>query len=335
MKKLPEGWIKLLKNHYNSTENLNILELHGGGSQRQYFRIQGEGKKFILCSSEKEVEEQIEIGLFLGKNNIPVPNIYDYNKKDGLILFEDGGTLSLQNKINNLKGKEEELLKIYKEVIDWLIKLQELNPQNCPSIKNRIFDHSYYRWETSYFLESCAGKVFNLEIQQKDSLIKEFDYLAETLSREETVIVHRDFQSQNIYIGEDRLYFLDFQSARLGVCQYDMASLSYDPYVCLPGDLRKDLLEYYITKKHIKNRHHFTDIFYKTSMQRLMQALGAYGFLGLVKGKKDFLKYIEPALKLLLDATKHADKYPEIINLTNQLLAMNYKLSKYNYPADS
>jgi hypothetical protein len=35
------------------------------------------------------------------------------------------------------------------------------------------------------------------------------------------------------------------------------------------------------------------------AMQRLMQALGAYGFLGLVKGHKHFLKYTPNALSSL------------------------------------
>jgi hypothetical protein len=35
------------------------------------------------------------------------------------------------------------------------------------------------------------------------------------------------------------------------------------------------------------------------AMQRLMQALGAYGFLGLVKGHKHFLQYIPNALRSL------------------------------------
>ena len=34
-------------------------------------------------------------------------------------------------------------------------------------------------------------------------------------------------------------------------------------------------------------------------MQRLMQALGAYGFLGLVKGHEHFLKHIPAALMSL------------------------------------
>jgi hypothetical protein len=34
-------------------------------------------------------------------------------------------------------------------------------------------------------------------------------------------------------------------------------------------------------------------------MQRLMQALGAYGFLGLVKGNRHFLAHVPPALDSL------------------------------------
>jgi len=35
------------------------------------------------------------------------------------------------------------------------------------------------------------------------------------------------------------------------------------------------------------------------AMQRLMQALGAYSFLGLIKGHKHFLKYVPDALRSL------------------------------------
>jgi len=42
-------------------------------------------------------------------------------------------------------------------------------------------------------------------------------------------------------------------------------------------------------------------------MQRLMQALGAYGFLGLVKGHKNFLQYIPRAVGSLRDTVAKID----------------------------
>lgn len=323
MPDIPKNYSNLLGKLYHSIDKISIEEIHGGGSQRQYFRIKGEGKNTVLCYSEKELEEHIEIGLFLKKHHIPVPEIYNYNRKDCLILFEDGGTVSLQSKI--LKLKEDEVINIYEDIIRHLIKLQKITPVNCKSITDRMFDHNYYRWETDYFLESCVEKFFHLNVKNSEKLRKEFNNLAEILSKEETVIVHRDFQSQNIYIKQDNLYFLDFQSARLGVCQYDLASLLYDPYVSPEKTLRKELLDYYCKEKPVNDKKHFMDIFYKTSMQRLMQALGAYGFLGIVKGKKDFLNYINPGLTLLLDAVNHTEEFPEITLLIEKLL----RLSKF------
>ena len=57
--------------------------------------------------------------------------------------------------------------------------------------------------------------------------------------------VHRDFQSQNIVIKDGAACFIDFQGMRPGLPQYDLASLLYDPYVCLPASERADLLEHY------------------------------------------------------------------------------------------
>jgi N-acetylmuramate 1-kinase len=43
------------------------------------------------------------------------------------------------------------------------------------------------------------------------------------------------------------------------------------------------------------------------AMQRLMQALGAYGFLGLVKGHKHFLDYIPRAMRSLRETVAKID----------------------------
>ncbi len=48
-------------------------------------------------------------------------------------------------------------------------------------------------------------------------------------------------------------------------------------------------------------------------LQRHMQALGAYGYLSRVKGKKHFLKYVPEALRLLKEACALSkDEYPEL-----------------------
>ncbi len=55
-------------------------------------------------------------------------------------------------------------------------------------------------------------------------------------------------------------------------------------------------------------------------LQRHMQALGAYGFLSKIKGKKYFMKHIPEALRLLKeDVSLSRDEYPELYNLVMSL----------------
>ena len=114
--------------------------------------------------------------------------------------------------------------------------------------------------------------------------------------------MHRDFQSQNIIVRNGQAYLIDFQGMRPGLAEYDLASLLYDPYVDLAEAERAKLISYYReeqSKNGITINGEFDSKLQFCAMQRLMQALGAYGFLGLVKGHKHFLSYIPAAVKSL------------------------------------
>ncbi len=115
-------------------------------------------------------------------------------------------------------------------------------------------------------------------------------------------LIHRDFQSQNIIIRNGQACLIDFQGMRPGLGQYDLASLLYDPYVDLTDAERAELTAYYRdvqTENGVAVDGEFDFTLRLCAMQRLMQALGAYGFLGLVKGHKSFLQHIPKALNSL------------------------------------
>jgi aminoglycoside/choline kinase family phosphotransferase len=89
---------------------------------------------------------------------------------------------------------------------------------------------------------------------------------------------------------------------RPGLAEYDLASLLYDPYVDLTEAERAELIAY-CREQQINDgmaiNGGFDSKLRLCAMQRLMQALGAYGFLGLVKGHKHFLKHVPAAMKSL------------------------------------
>jgi hypothetical protein len=124
--------------------------------------------------------------------------------------------------------------------------------------------------------------------------------LAEQLAAYPRVLIHRDFQSQNILICDEQAYLIDFQGMRPGLGAYDLASLLYDPYVTLSPAEREQLIEYYLKGSEYRGtREEFIDLFLRCALQRLLQALGAYGVIGVRRRKPEFLRHIAPAIENL------------------------------------
>jgi hypothetical protein len=123
--------------------------------------------------------------------------------------------------------------------------------------------------------------------------------IAERLAELPRVLVHRDFQSQNIITRSGHAHLIDFQGMRPGLAEYDLASLLFDPYVRFSADEREELYSYYMERRGLSSTPQMRETLRLCAMQRLMQALGAYGFLGLVKGSRHFLAHVPAALRSL------------------------------------
>ena len=166
------------------------------------------------------------------------------------------------------------------------------------------FNAALYRWEQKYFFQNCLGRYFSVSESKRKELaalpgLREIEKHLASLPR---VLVHRDFQSQNIIMRNGQAYLIDFQGMRPGLAEYDLASFLYDPYVELTEAERTELIAYY-REQQLKNGNTIDGDFdlklRLCAMQRLMQALGAYAFLGLVKDHKHFLQYVPNALRSL------------------------------------
>jgi aminoglycoside/choline kinase family phosphotransferase len=169
------------------------------------------------------------------------------------------------------------------------------------------FGPDLYGWERDYFKEhfvrDFCGIKLKLDVERE--LEAELSGLAERLSRSMRCLIHRDLQSQNVMIRDKEAFLIDFQGMRFGNRFYDLGSLLSDPYVEFSGDQRMDLLLYYYNlSKQDLSWEDFQKVFWEASAQRLMQALGAYGYLGLKKGLKAYLEHIPFGLDNLLLATK-------------------------------
>jgi len=181
------------------------------------------------------------------------------------------------------------------------------------------FGPDLYQWERDYFRDHFVREVCGIELESafERELEAELSSLAERLSAGIRCLVHRDLQSQNVMILDGKPFFIDFQGTRFGSPFYDLGSLLCDPYVDFSGSEQDELLSfYYELSKWDLDSFSFLNYFREASAQRLMQALGAYGFLGLKKGLKGYLEHIPIGLRNLHRAASRVPILPRLQELS-------------------
>jgi aminoglycoside/choline kinase family phosphotransferase len=88
---------------------------------------------------------------------------------------------------------------------------------------------------------------------------------------------------------------IDFQDARMGPAQYDLASLLRDSYVTVPENLVEGLIERYregLSASDRQSRERFRYVFDVMSLQRNIKALGTFGYQASVRGSTRYLSSI-------------------------------------------
>ena len=283
------------------------------GSDRTFLRISPvdrENVSWVLIvwdSHDKDWDRFIKINRGVARSLNILPEIYATDEKHGLILEEDCGQLTLKD-ICYSNSDPGVISKKYQKVLDVLMKWQDIDLGGCKEISSRTLDKEVFLWETDYFAAQCVSEYFGLDSLINPGWEKERIRLAAEVSNLPLVCLHRDFQSENILIKGEEIKLVDYQGARLGAAEYDIASLLFDPYVSvLDNKMRYQLLDYYIKRSGRPVSHHTFKI---AALQRLCQALGAYGNLSLHKGKEHYREYIPVALALLKEITEKEDNYP-------------------------
>lgn len=293
-------------------EEIEIAPIEKGGSDRRFYRVRSSPEhSLILVKYRLERNENrhyVQIAEFFAAHDIRAPKIHFHDPQEGLIWMEDLG----ENDLWSYRAESWPVRRaLYQSALEEVTRLHVLPIAEADEIRKDFpqeFDAPLYLWEQHYFFEHCVARHFGLEEKRCAELasLPALHTIAERLASLPRVLVHRDFQSQNIIIRDGQACLIDFQGMRPGLSKYDLASLLYDPYVKLLPNERKELFEIY-RELRARSGHPLRvddeEIFRLCAMQRLMQALGAYGFLGHVKGSAPFLAHIPAALESLVSVT--------------------------------
>lgn len=324
---IPDGLVRYAKQTLGlSTATKVVLHpLTIRGSDRNYFRLKWNTAKSAVLVHYNSVRREnayfAGIANFLDSIHIPTARILGHEPSECYIVMQDLGDIDLRSL---QKTPWEKRRTLYQKTLSIAHRIHSYPVLLFPADQVLVaepFGSALYRWERNYFMENFVEKLcgFHLDSSAREHLEKELSALAERLSALPRCLVHRDLQSPNVMILQDEPYLIDFQGMRFGTLFYDLASLLYDPYVALSESEREELLRYYfqLSKSEI-NWSDFHRAFMEASAQRLMQALGAYGFQGIVRGIRDYLAQVRPGLDNLCLVLEHAATLPRLQELVSR-----------------
>ena len=264
------------------------------GSDRAFFKT---AKEYIVIYDDEKRAENARYAShakWLKEQGVKVPSILADLPEMKTLVMENAGSEDL---LARSKRRGEDRLYDYVAVVEELVKFNSLD---CPLELEAPFDESLYAWERELFAKHYLGERMHMEMP--GAVRRELEGVAKRLLAEPMALVHRDFQSSNIIWKNEEFKIIDFQGMRKGPAAYDLASLIYDPYVDLREGERRALAALYAKKA---NRPELAETVKFAAVERLVQALGAFGRLASV-GKSGFTKHILPALQNLLSAADDA-----------------------------
>lgn len=324
----------------SSFENAKLFPLCGDGSDRKFFRISNGSRSLVGLISPRRVaapladenDSYLNIGNHLYSKGLPVPRILYADTDAGIFLLEDLGDLHLQRFALSHAPRLES---IYAHVIRMLASFHRKAAQGFEQrlcFDSPLYDPAFvYERELEYFRKAFLNGCLGLDTAPEE-LSADFEAIArEAGVTESSLVFHRDFQSRNIMVWRAGLRLIDFQGMRFGPPAYDLASLLIDPYVKLPDRLQERLLYlYWSAAGHVLgvSKTVFLQKFAAVRLARNLQILGAYGFLGVAKGKKQFLQYIPFALRQLsLHLTRVGrQRFPRLTGLVDAALTSFEKI---------
>ena len=312
-----------------------ILPIAGDASYRKFYRLISNKNSRIIVLAKKERYKNLvaysTINKYLRDNKIFTPKLYTHNFSKGIIVIEDFGDLTFYKLLLKRKNK----LKIYKKIVDLLLKIQKIKPKS--KIKNisnglhkidkysnmHLFKESdlFFDWYLSLFL--TKKKVRNVKIKSKKILTK----LYNKLNFSNSCFVHRDFHSQNLMKVGKKIGVIDSQDALIGNPSYDLVSLIDDVRIKTSLKLKNQIYDYYLKKTskiYRVNSAKFLEDFKILSVQRSLKIIGIFSRLFIRDKKKEYLKFIPYTWKLL-EIRMNSEIFSELKKILKKNIPKKFK----------
>lgn len=295
------------------------------GSDRAFWRLVCGARRAMAVvhddSRRAENAKYVSHARLLSSAGLRVPEVLADVPSSGVSVFEDLGDDSLEKRFAG-RDRDAAFEESYAAAARWLAAFHVKGTEAADTAVGSLeepFGPALYEWERNLFEDCYVKRRLGLDEGVPEEVRAELRHAAETLAKSPQSLVHRDFQSSNIIFPEGRKEpaVIDFQGMRKGPAAYDLASLAYDPYVKLTKAERNRIAALYADAAGGALAGAVSAL-PQAGVQRLVQALGAYGRLA-EAGQRAFTAHILPALDLL-HGLAHEAALPGLASFTHTLI---------------
>lgn len=309
-----------------------IRKLKGDASTREYFRCQVSDSETAILTLYPEPFDPAEstylqVYRMLRRIGLPIPRVYAVDGDSGVVLQEDLGDMTLERHLRGEGSRERK--RLLGQAAEHLIVLQQEGPQAADPgwpVLQLAFDLEKLTWELQFFRRHFLEGFFSLRVE-RERLASEFRVLCAELAEAERFVCHRDYQVRNLMLKEGRVYMIDFQDARLGPQAYDLASLLMDSIDLAPEEV-EDLVDFYLQRgAPAVDVGRFRRQFHLTTIQRLLKALGTFGYQAGALGRESYRAYVPGTLERVAGALKTIPEFPYIRSLVDAQVAATGRVS--------
>ena len=291
-------------------------KLAGDASTRVYYRARCEDDSTVIIMlqpdpGQGQEDSFLDVHRFLHELALPVPEVYFHDPSESVIVLQDLGDELLEDVVD--RSEPSRVRHLYEHAVDILVGMRRRTDglrSGCGAF-HLAFDEEKLMQEFHFFMTHFVKGLCNtVPSHSAHAALEEFfTTVSRFLAAEPRVFTHRDYHARNLILHQDRLVMIDFQDARMGPAQYDLASLLRDSYVTLPEDLFSELVRSYASETGESSQERFRYVFDFMSLQRNIKALGTFGYQLSVRGAD---RYATSIPRTGAYVARNIAEYPEL-----------------------
>jgi aminoglycoside/choline kinase family phosphotransferase len=282
-----------------------LQPLAGDASTRSFFRLHlPDGSTRVVMDYgapfQGEPDDVILSRVFLAAS-LPVARVLEVRAEAGCLVLEDLGDLTLERALAEAGPSRGEGLH-HRAVLLAAAIADRGTPAlaRSPRSGGPALDVQRFQFEMDFFLEHYAGGLLGLPAPEE--LRHELHALAaRAADGPRTVLCHRDYHCRNLMVRPSgELAMVDIQDARWGPDSYDLASIVRDAYVDIDEERARSMIATFLAARAAPGDDRaFEERLQVVAAQRMIKALGTFGYQATVRGRRGYLDSVPRLLHRL------------------------------------